>query len=442
MPVNLKRYNFNLIKISSLFVYLIPLSLLTGPFIPDLLLSFTSILFLYISIREKKYKYYRNKYFYYLVAFYLYLLICSFFSTDIISSLQSCFFYFRFIIFSLAIWFLIENNKNFIKLFTISLLLVFIFALIDGSFQYINGKNIMGYVPGAVNRLMLPLDDKLILGGFLARLFPLLIGLLIFYFNKNNLYLFFYGIIFIYIDVLTFLSGERTALALLTLSSFLIVILLSSYKKFRIFCIIFSLLIIIIISILNPEIKKRNIDYTIWQLHEKNYVSEGLETEKDESTTGRVLWFSMSHDLHIRTALRIFLDYPLIGAGPGQFRNLCSNHKYNIVNLYTDDPSASSCSTHPHNTYMQLLAETGLIGFGFIILLFFYLVKIFLFQLISAIGFKKNKTITDYQLCIAVSMVLSLWPIIPTQNFFNNWINIIYFLPVGFYLESIYKNKI
>lgn len=442
MSENLKRYNFNLIKISSLFVYLIPLSLLTGPFIPDLLLSLTSILFLYISISEKKYKYYKNKYFYYLIAFYLYLLICSFFSTDIISSLKSCLFYFRFIIFSLAVWFLIENNKNFIKLFTISLLLVFIFALVDGSYQYIYGENIMGYAPGAVNRLMLPLDDKLILGGFLARLFPLLIGLLIFYFNKNNLYLFFYGIIFIYIDILTFLSGERTALALLALSSFLIIILLTTFKKFRIFCIIISLSVIFIISILNPEIKKRNIDYTIWQLQEKNYVNERLEIEENESTSGRVLFFSMNHDLHFRTAFKIFLDYPLIGAGPGQFRNICSNHKYNILNLYTDDSSLTSCSTHPHNTYIQLLAETGLIGFGFIILLFFYLVKIFFFQLINIIGYKKNKTITDYQLCIAVSIVLSLWPIIPTQNFFNNWINIIYFLPVGFYLESIYKNKI
>ena len=28
----------------------------------------------------------------------------------------------------------------------------------------------------------------------------------------------------------------------------------------------------------------------------------------------------------------------------------------------------------------------------------------------------------------------------PTLNLFNNWINIIYYLPVGFYLHEFYKN--
>ena len=43
---------------------------------------------------------------------------------------------------------------------------------------------------------------------------------------------------------------------------------------------------------------------------------------------------------------------------------------------------------------------------------------------------------------IAVSAVfINLWPIIPSGNFFNNWLSMIYFYPIGFYLYFKYKNE-
>jgi len=34
-----------------------------------------------------------------------------------------------------------------------------------------------------------------------------------------------------------------------------------------------------------------------------------------------------------------------------------------------------------------------------------------------------------------------LWPLAPSGNVFNNFISIIYFLPVGFYLSTFLKIK-
>ena len=38
----------------------------------------------------------------------------------------------------------------------------------------------------------------------------------------------------------------------------------------------------------------------------------------------------------------------------------------------------------------------------------------------------KEKILSDFEICLLACFLTSLWPIMPTQNFFNNWINIIY----------------
>ena len=49
--------------------------------------------------------------------------------------------------------------------------------------------------------------------------------------------------------------------------------------------------------------------------------------------------------------------------------------------------------------------------------------------------------LSDYQICLIGCFFLSLFPFLPTQDFFNNWINVIFFLPVGFFLQSVYKSS-
>jgi hypothetical protein len=38
--------------------------------------------------------------------------------------------------------------------------------------------------------------------------------------------------------------------------------------------------------------------------------------------------------------------------------------------------------------------------------------------------------------------IITLWPFTPTGNFFGNWLNIIYYLPAGFFLYSINNRKV
>ena len=100
----------------------------------------------------------------------------------------------------------------------------------------------------------------------------------------------------------------------------------------------------------------------------------------------------------------------------------------------------NSCNNHPHNFYIQLLAEIGLLGFMFIFGLFIYLsyllIRNFFFKY-----FKSKYLFSDSEICILIGFFIVLWPLTTNGNFFNNWINLISFYPLGFFIY-IFNRKI
>ena len=102
------------------------------------------------------------------------------------------------------------------------------------------------------------------------------------------------------------------------------------------------------------------------------------------------------------------------------------------INYYSE---IGICSTHPHNTAIQLLSETGFLGFLFyVIFLFFIIFNFFRFLKKNSEFNKKNGF-----LVISIGLLIYLFPFLPSGNFFSNWSSIILFYYVGFYLYS-YNN--
>ena len=76
------------------------------------------------------------------------------------------------------------------------------------------------------------------------------------------------------------------------------------------------------------------------------------------------------------------------------------------------------CTTHPHHFYFQILAELGIIGVFFILLLNLYLSLLLLKQFITKIYPKNIKDIMPFkEFVIVILLFVYFWPLIPHMIF-------------------------
>ena len=92
-------------------------------------------------------------------------------------------------------------------------------------------------------------------------------------------------------------------------------------------------------------------------------------------------------------------------------------------------------STHPHNFAIQILSETGVIGFLFYIVVILFL----LFNLFKYYNENLEMNHKCKFLLISIAILVHLFPFLPGGNFFNNWVSIINFYLFGLYFYS-YNN--
>lgn len=436
------------VKIFSSLLLLLPVLLITGPFLSDLIISILALYSIFYVLKKRDFKIFKNKIILILIFFWLYLIINSYLTKSYGYNAKNVIFYFRFIFFVIAILILIEKN-NLNKRFYQSLTIVLYILIVDGFIQFVFGKNILGYEMFCVrdcsdlsmkSMRITGLLDKPIIGSYIMKLLPIVFGL--FFFLKDREILSEPVVLFLMIisGLVIYASGERTSFIHFLL--FLTILLIYSFYSFRKKIVIISLFtfLIFVLSFFYPSTKFRMIDFTLMQTglyvvdsstnsnnDKKIIIQESINVDKKESGKN-IFVFSYHHDSHISTALKIFKNSPLIGNGVKSFRFECKKFQVN----------EHSCTTHPHNVLIQILSELGIIGLIFYFILYFYLIKFFVLKLLTKI--KKNIDLSS--VFFASSVLINTFPLTPSGNIFNNWLSIMFFLPIGFLIYSIEKSKI
>lgn len=441
----------------SYLILLIPLLLLTGPFLPDLILSVTCIFFILLSIKEKKFHLFNNNFVKFFLLFWITLVISSLISENLINSLRSSFFYFRFGLIVIILNYLFNENKSFEKKFVkigflsimiviISCLVEFILIRYDFFSQMYEIRNNNDDVNFRIqfNALINQVDNRIsgvfgsegVAGSYILRLSPFF-----FIFYLTNIYrsgkkpskrkIFYFNLIFVLLSLSILFSGERAAFILFCFSvmlNFLIIKRLREYLKYSLYT---SLILIILMLIFEPVISSRIISQTKYQLTHFNDMSKKNQ-KNNNFKSDKFFLVSEIHQGHMVAAWRIFKENKYIGAGLKGFRHQC----YTKEKFIQDEDI--TCSTHPHNTLMQFLSETGIIGSLFYAGLFFMI----LFEVIKKIyqtnirGNIKTSIVLDVKNCALICILINIWPLTTSGSFFNNWLSIVYFLPVVFYLKN------
>ena len=116
----------------------------------------------------------------------------------------------RIILFVLGLAYILNKNNNLISIFFYSSLICYLILFIDSSFQFLNEKNLIGIELKDKSRISSFFGDEYIMGSFVSRLLPVLLGLS--YLIKNNIHVKLIRFILILITLLLVIySGERLA---------------------------------------------------------------------------------------------------------------------------------------------------------------------------------------------------------------------------------------
>ena len=399
MYLNIKKLlifqkNLN-IYLGVLLLSFFPITFFIGTGILNLIILLIDLIFIFEVIKKRRYLIFKNYTFYLLCILWLSILLNLIFSINFENSLGRSLGFVRFIFFVMAIiyFFNIENGiykKTILGCWSI----IFFITCLDLIYEFIFGRNILGFKSYMPGRLAGFFNDELKIGHFFYG-FSLIVSshvlstnifkkLKNFIKQENLIFIFFILLIFI-----SFIIGERSNFikTFIMLSVFVIF----SYKFFNKIniLIIISLLLIFISTInLKKGYKTRFINQFI-----KPVINHPIDYIK-----------SSNYVDHYKFGIKVFLENKLFGVG-------LKNYRTEVV-IKTIEKENINASIHPHQTHIEILSELGMFGYLSFILFFIY----------SYINSKKNISLENRNLKFAglLFIVTTFIPFLPSGSFFTS----------------------
>jgi O-antigen ligase len=167
-----------------------------------------------------------------------------------------------------------------------------------------------------------------------------------------------------------------------------------------------------------PELEKRKEEFF--------YFSNKYMENKKLQSRYEMPAFGSGHFVLYLTAIDVWIDNPIIGNGIKSFRIKC------LTKLHLP---GRVCQSHPHNYYLELLNDTGLLGTLFLVCAIFYLItnKFFNFKY-----YEKNDKFLF--ICLLIIIIAEFFPLRSSGSFFSTAGSSFIFLILGM-LNGLKKIK-
>ena len=413
MPFLREKLTSNLSYISLSIISLFPVIIFLGSGILNFSIILLDILFISEILLKKNFKYFNNKFFYSFIFCWLILLINLNFSISFYDSLPRSLGFLRFIFFVFAInYYLFETSNKYVNLIFKFWTIVFVIISVDLIYEYFVGVNTLGfksYMPGRLSGFF---NQELKIGHLYSAFILICLSSiylhlkdlklkkinLSFDFIKNNIF-YLILILFLFISIII---GERSNF----IKTFIMTIMfLFIFEKKNILkkttSIIIGLFIIFFIIINNADYKER-----FWRTFLLPLITDPINSVLDSH-----------YGNHYEVAIEVYKNHKLMGVGLKNYRKEVVKEQY-----------PNNASIHPHQIHLELLSETGIVGYISFLFLFFY----HLFFSISNYMRKKN----IYQLSGILFVIVSLIPIIPSGSFFTTYGAALFWLNFGLMLPK------
>jgi len=404
-------------KIYKIYFFLlstIPISIILGSSISLVNVVILSIFSLTILIYQKEFNFLNSISIKLIVVLYFYLIFNSLISQDYLVGVSRNLGFVRFILLFICINYLFFNYSRAENIFYFWIATILILTL-DTYIEFFLGKNILGW--GGINephgsRITSFFKDEPIVGAYLSGFILMIFGFLIQKYKYKNFLPWFF-ILFIFSAIL--ISGERSN----AIKIFFGLILMFLFFEFlnlkkKIIILIFTLLSLMLAVNQSNYLKTR---------YFYQFISHFSSKEKFQKFIKESDYFKL-----YRSGIAVYKNYPIFGVGNKNYRvETCADGKKNNKYDYY-------CLTHPHQIYIEFLAEHGIVGTLILLSIFFTL----MFKILLNIMVSKNYI----QIGSFCFIIFVFTPLLPSGAFFNDFNSTILWLNISIMFASCKKTNI
>lgn len=423
------------LKLQRIFMYLayaVPFGLIIGRAPAEIIMSLVSMAFLIHSTMQRDFSWLRQKWVRLAIITWLYLILAGLLSVyDVSAGLKRGLEWGRFPLFAIAFgnW-LLPLDQDF-KLLKRMLIILLPLVAIDALFQFVTGTSLSGYPRASyMGRLTGPFGkENMVVGNYLGRLawpaIGLVFAMVLPLINKdtvnreswkNKLWLLAPLGLASLLGITILVTGERMAALLFLLAAGVFWLGAKGFRKIILATGSVFTAIAVLIVLMNPGLQNRLITFSL-----------PVVEDFSQSSYGAI----------VHNAFIAWKSSPLTGVGPKNFFTACEMN--GLTGGFVDEAvkgNKFSCARHPHNPYLEWLAETGLIGLGlFISLIILWAAKIYR-------NLKHSPLPLYYTgLGFGVGLIPFLWPLMASTSFFINWSAILFWWVLGLTMTDFEKRK-